>query len=77
MQKNDENILKTKDWNKNNFEKVKQNQKKYNERNDEKRNVYFRNKGETDVKFRLINDTRNRIYKSLKGITNNHQPKIF
>ena len=37
LKNNDRIILKTKDWNKNNPEKVKQNQKKYNEQNKEKR----------------------------------------
>ena len=65
----DKFILKTRDWSKNNPEKVKQNQKKYNEQNKEKRNVYLKNKRETDINFRLISNTRNRIYKSLKGMT--------
>ena len=43
--------------------------KKYNEQNKERRNIYLKNKRETDVKFRLISNTRNRIYKSLKGVT--------
>ena len=43
--------------------------KKYNEQNKERRNIYLKNKRETDVKCRLISNTRNRIYKSLKGIT--------
>ena len=43
--------------------------KKYNEQNRERRNIYLKNKRETDVKFRLISNTRNRIYKSLKGMT--------
>ena len=60
----DKIILKTKDWTKNNPEKVKQNQKKYNEQNKEKRNVYLKNKRETDNNFRLISNTRKRIYKS-------------
>ena len=58
---NDKTILKTRDCNKNIPEKVKQNQKKYNEQNKEKRIVYLKNKRETDVKFRLISNTRNRI----------------
>ena len=68
--KNDEKIiLKTRDWSKNNPEKVKQNQKKYNEQIKEKRNIYLKNRRETDINFRLIGNTRNRIYKSLKGMT--------
>ena len=43
--------------------------KKYNEQNRERRNIYLTNKRETDVKIRLISNTRNRIYKSLKGMT--------
>ena len=69
MKNNDKIILKTRDWSKNNPEKVKQNQKKYNEQNKEKRNIYLKNKRGTDVNFRLITNTRNRIYKSLKGMT--------
>ena len=41
----------------------------YNEQNRERRNIYLKNKRETDVNFRLISNTRNRIYKSLKGMT--------
>ena len=43
--------------------------KKYNEQNKERRNIYLKNKRKTDVNFRLISNTRNRIYKSLKGMT--------
>ena len=64
----DKLILKTRDWSKNNPEKVKQNQKEYNEQNRGRRNSYLKNKRETDVNFRLISNTRNRIYKSLKGM---------
>ena len=69
LKNEDKSILKTKDWNKNNPEKVKQNQKKYNEENKEKRNVYPRNKRKTVVNFRLISNTRNRICKALKSMT--------
>ena len=41
----------------------------YNEQNIERRKRYLKNKRETDVNFRLIGNTRKRIYKSLKGIT--------
>ena len=35
-----------------------------------KKEIYIQeNKRETDVNFRLISNTRNRIYKSLKGMT--------
>ena len=43
--------------------------KKYNEQNRERRNIYLKNKRETDVKFRLKSNTRNRFYKSSKGMT--------
>ena len=43
--------------------------KKCNEQNRERLNTYLKNKRETDVKFRLISNTRKRIYKSLKGMT--------
>ena len=43
--------------------------KKYNEQKRERRNRYLKNKRATDVNFRLISNTRNRIYKSLKGLT--------
>ena len=39
------------------------------EQNREKRNTYLKNKRETDGNFRLISNTRNRIYKSLNGMT--------
>ena len=38
-----------------NIDKVK----KYNEQTKERRNIYLKNKRETDVKFRLITNTRN------------------
>ena len=41
----------------------------YNEQNREKRIIYPKNKRETDVNFRLIINTRNKIYKSLKVMT--------
>ena len=69
LKNNEKIILKTRDWSKNNPEKVKQNQKKYNEQNKEKRNIYLKNRREIDINFRLISNTRNRIYKSLKGMT--------
>ena len=40
-----------------------------------KKNVYPKNKGETDNKFRLISSTRKRIYKSLKGKTKQSSTK--
>ena len=43
--------------------------KKYNEQNKERRNLYLKNKRETDVNFRLISNIRSRIYKSLRGLT--------
>ena len=75
LKNNDKIILKTKDWNKKNPQKVKQNQKKYNEQNKEKRNIYLKSKRETDVKIRLISNTRNRTYKSLKGMTKQSSTK--
>ena len=75
LKNNDKIILKTRDWNKSNPEKVKQNQKKYNEQNKEKRIIYLRNKRETDVNYRMIVYTRNRIYKSLKGTTKQSSTK--
>ena len=47
----------------------------YNEQNKEKRNIYLKNKRETDVKFRLISKIRSRIYKSLKGMTKQSSTK--
>ena len=67
--------IKHKEWRNINSEKVKQNQKKYNEQNKEKRNFYLKNKRETDVNFSLISNTRNRIYKSLKGMTKQSSTK--
>ena len=61
--------IKHKEWRIIKPDKVKQIQKKYNEQNKEKRNIYLKNKREADVNFRLISITRNRICKSLKGIT--------
>ena len=47
----------------------------YNEQNKEKRSIYLKNKRETDVKFRLISNTRSRIYKCLKGMTKQSSTK--
>ena len=41
----------------------------YNEQNKKRRNRYPKNKRETIINFRLIGNTRSRIYKSLKGMT--------
>ena len=41
--------------------------KKYNEQNRERRNNYLKNKRQTDVKFRLISNTRSRIRHALDG----------
>ena len=67
--------IKHKEWRIINPDKIKQIQKKYNEQNKEKRNKYLKNKRETDVNFRLISNTRNRIYKSLKGMTKQSSTK--
>ena len=40
----------------------------YNGQNRERRYRYLKSKRETDVHFRLISNTRSRIYKSLKGL---------
>ena len=42
---------------------------------EKKRNLYLKNKRETDVIFRLISNTRNGIYKSLKGMTKQSSTK--
>ena len=49
--------------------------KKYVEQNRERRNIYLKNKREIDVKFRLIGNTRKRIYKPLKGMTKQSSTK--
>ena len=67
--------IKHKEWRIINPDKVKQIQKKCNEQNKEKRNIYLKNKRETDVNFGLISNTRNRIYKSLKGMTKQSSTK--
>ena len=41
----------------------------YNEKNRDRRNRYLKNKRETDINFRIIGNTTNRIYKSLKVMT--------
>ena len=51
--------------------------KKYNEQNKERRNIHLKNKRQTDVKFRLISNTRNKIYKSLKGMTKQSSTKAI
>ena len=47
----------------------------YNEQNRERRNRYLKNKRETDINFRIIGNTRNRIYKSIKGLTKQSSTK--
>ena len=47
----------------------------YNEQNRERRNKYLKNKRETDVNFRIITNTRSRIYESLKGMTKQSSTK--
>ena len=37
--------------------------------------MYLNNRYKTDIKFRLIKNTRNRIYKSLKGMTKSSSTK--
>ena len=49
--------------------------KKRNEQNKESRNIYLKNKRETDDNFRLISSTRNRIYKTLRGLTKQSSTK--
>ena len=49
--------------------------KKCNEQYEERRNIYLRNKRETDVKFRLITNTRKITYKALKGMTKQSSTK--
>ena len=39
----------------------------HNEQNKERRNIYLKTKRETDGKFRLIANTRNRLLKSFEG----------
>ena len=50
--------------------------KKYKEQDRERRNLYLENKRETDVNFRLICNTRSRIYKSLKGMKKQSSAKM-
>ena len=49
--------------------------KKYNEQNKERRNIYLESKRETDINFRIISNTRSRIFKSLKGMTKQSSTK--
>ena len=49
--------------------------KKYNEQNKERRNLYLKNKRGTDVNFRIISNTKHRLYKSLKGMTKQSSTK--
>ena len=49
----------------------------YNEQNRERENRYLKNKRETDVNFRLISNTRIRIYNSLKGMIKKSRTKKF
>ena len=67
--------IKHKEWRDNSPDKVKQIRKKYNEQNKEKRNIYLKNKRETDVKFRLKSNTRKKNYKSFKSVTKQSSAK--
>ena len=49
----------------------------YDEPNKEKRNIYLKNKRERDVNFRLISNTRNRIYKSMKFLTKQSSSRVI
>ena len=49
--------------------------KKYNEQIKERRNIFLENKRETYGNFRIISNTRNRVYKSLKGMTKQSSAK--
>ena len=49
--------------------------KKFNEQNRQRRNTYPKNKRETDVKFRLISNTRSRIHHALNGKTKSSATK--
>ena len=47
----------------------------YNEKNRERRKRYLKNKREIDINFRILSNTRNRIYKSLRGMTKQSSTK--
>ena len=47
----------------------------YIEQDRERRNIFLKNKRVTHVSFRLISNTRNRIYNSLKGVTKQSSTK--
>ena len=51
--------------------------KNYNEQNRERRNTYLEKKRQTDVNFRLISNTRSRIYKSSKVMTKSFSTKVI
>ena len=62
-----------KDYYLKNLEKIK----RYNEQNRERRNIYLKNKRETDINFGLFSNTRSRIHKSLEGLTEQSSTKDF
>ena len=43
--------------------------RRFNEQNTERGNKYLKTKPKTDIKIRLFSNTRNTVYKSLKGLT--------
>ena len=60
-----------KDYHLKNLDKIK----KSNEQSGERKNTYLKNKRETDANFRLISNTRGRIYKTLKTMTKQSSTK--
>ena len=54
-----------------NLDKIKKN----NEQKKERKNKHLENKRETDVNFRFITNIRNRIYESLRGMTEQSSTK--
>ena len=45
------------------------------QKNREKRNEYLKNKRKRDINHRLIVNTRNRLYKALKGLSKSSSTK--
>ena len=69
----------TKNYNIRNQEKIKNYKKEYFHQNkgkiNEYKKQYIKNRIKTDVNYRLITNTRSRIYKSLKGMTKQSSTK--
>ena len=70
-----ENFDKIKKYNLENQDRIKRYYSENRNKIIAREKIYFTNRYKTDIDFRLIKNTRNRIYKSLKGMTKSSSTK--